>query len=525
MKRLKGGEDGMVVFSVDGKQLVTVSLHGTVTFWDMVTGEEVKQLKVVTRTVLVATISFDGTWLALGGYGMVGLWDAATGEEVRQLEAHIGIPGVMAFSSDGERLICWSDRTVQVWNAVTGQEIRRLIVNSGVVGAVALSSDRKWLASGFHDGTVKLWNVEMGEEVQQLKGHSGEINAVAFSADNKRLALASHDRTLRIWDIEDKARKEVEQLQEHEMGINVVIFSPDGTQLASGSRDGTVRLWNMNGEDVKLLEGDSSVWALAFSSDGKWLASGSEDGVVSLCNMEREGINRLAIYMEDRSETIWVRAVAFSPDTKWLAIGLDGTIILWNVEKEEVKCLKELPGPGMEGSLVEGGWIIAVAVSPDGKWLASGSADRKVKLWNLEEKIKNETELLLEDSRRVPVVTSSSSSSSSSSASGTGGTSTSRLYNAIIGTGNIEQKVVKILNGDTDDSWTLTVAFSPDSNQLAAGLDNGKIKLWDVATGDVVGEFDQQCEVAALKFSTDVIQGKTIAIGHNSGMVSIFTLA
>ncbi|KAF3225827.1 hypothetical protein TWF106_001700 [Orbilia oligospora] len=591
VKRLKGGVSKMVVFSVDGKQLVTVSVDGTITFWDMVTGEEVKQLEIGIRGVQAATLSLDGTWLALSKYGMVGLWNAATGEEVRRLKGDIGFVKGMAFSSDSERLICWSGRTVEVWDMVTGQEIKRLKMSIDLGNVMAFSFDRKWLASGSSSGAVKLWNAETGEEVQQLKGHSWRISAVALSADNKRLVSASNDGTLMIWDIEKKARKEVEQLQERGMGIKLVIFSPDGTRLASGSADGTVRLWNTKGEEVGLLEGDSSVWALAFSSGGEWLASASEGGVVSLWNMEREEIKRLAlpglgtrqrlaIYMEDNSERGRVRAVAFSPDTKWLAIGSDDrTIKLWNLEKEEVKCLKELPRRGMEEQIVElwaeGNWINVVAVSPDGKWLASGSSNGEVKLWNLEEKIENETEVLLEDSRRVPVVTSS--------ASGTGGTwPASSSYNAIIGLGDTERKVVKTLSGRINGDWIVTVAFSPDSNRLAAGLMNGKIGLWDVATGDKMETFYQKRGVTGLRFSTDgkylytnietfdipssfnsslpslpqkqshisltyewiardgekilwlphnyrascsAIQGKTIAIGHESGGVSIFTLA
>ncbi|KAF3190661.1 hypothetical protein TWF788_008182 [Orbilia oligospora] len=463
MKRLEGDRNKMVVFSVDGKQLATVSFSGTITFWDMVTGEEVKQLKIGIWEVQVATLSPDGRWLALSKHGMVGLWNAATGEEVRRLDDS-GVEA-MAFSSDSERLICWTGRTVQVWNTVTGREVKRLKVNGDLGYVMAFSFDRKWLALGSSSGTVKLWSVETGEEVQQLKGHSGEINAVAFSADGKRLASTSIDGTVRIWNIEEKARKEIEQW----------------------SVDGTARLWNMTGKEVELLERDRYVKMLAFSSDGKWVASASEGGVVSLWNMEGEEINRLAIYMKDKSQRIRVRAVAFTPNTKWLVIGLnDGTIKLLNLEKEEVKCLEELPGTGIDEQTVESSiyvksnWINMVAVSPDGKWLASGSGGGEIKLWSLEEEIGSETELILAGSRRDPAVTNSS-------ASGTRGTwSTSSSYSAIIVLGDTERKE------RMRDIWISTVTFSPDSNQLAVGLTNGKIQLWDVATGDMVEEFDQQ---------------------------------
>ncbi|KAF3169088.1 hypothetical protein TWF751_007554 [Orbilia oligospora] len=498
MKRFKGDTEWMVVFSVDGRQLVTVSFDGMITFWSMITGEEVKLLKSDIRGVRVATLSLDGTWLALERYGMVGLWNAGTGEEVRRLKCYGGWAKAMAFSSDSERLIFWSeDHTVEVWNTATGQEIKRFKVHDDLVCAVAFSLDRKWVASGLDNGTIKLRDVETGEEVQRLEEHTWSISAVAFSADNKRLASASFDRTVRIWDIEDKVpvRKEGEQLQGRDMYVSSIIFSPDGTQLASGSGDGTVRLWNMKGEEVKLLEGDGCVLALAFSSDGKWLASGSEDGEVRFWNMEREEINRLAIFIEDHTERNEVHAVAFSPDTKWLAFGSnDGTIKLWNLEKEEVKCLKGVPrssgkttrSRGTEKQELEplktedGLW--AVAFSPDGKWLASGSEHGEVKLWDVEQ-IENEAEQLPKCNRRVQADTSSFPAS--------GGTrSTSRLYSAIIGLEDIQEKEVKILGKRND--WILTVAFSPNSKRLALGSASGGIELWDIAAGVILETFDSR---------------------------------
>ncbi len=68
-----------------------------------------------------------------------------------------------------------------------------------------------------------------------------------------------------------------------------------------------------------------------------------------------------------------VLAIAFSPDGKYLASGSDdGTIKLWSVDKQ--KTLMTLTG--------HGDYVRSVAFSADGKYLASGGDDGTIKLWN-----------------------------------------------------------------------------------------------------------------------------------------------
>ncbi|KAA6414440.1 MAG: hypothetical protein FRX48_01189 [Lasallia pustulata] len=217
--------------------------------------------------------------------------------------------------------------------------------HSGMVMAVAFSPDGKQLASGSHDQTVRIWDAATGATLQTLEGHSNLVNAVAFSPDGKQLASGSYDKTVRIWDAATGAT--LQTLEGHSRSVNAVAFSPDGKQLASGSYDKTVRIWDAaTGATLQTLEGHSGrVYAVAFSPDGKQLASGSDDKTVRIWDAATGATLQT---LEGHSVRIWDAATGATLQT-------------------------------LEG---HSGRVYAVAFSPDGKQLASGSDDKTVRIWD-----------------------------------------------------------------------------------------------------------------------------------------------
>jgi WD40 repeat protein len=212
---------------------------------------------------------------------------------------------------------------------------------------------------------------------------------VAFSADGRHLASGGEDRTVRIWRTSDGAL--LRTLTGHTMNVWSVGFSPDGRRVASGSFDRTVKLWRADtGQLVKTLTGHTqAVVGIAWSPDGRWLASGGDDSAVRIW---RAGDG--ALVRTIRGETDHVYTVAFSPDSRWLASGgrergslgtlwkrvfprlsgdNDPTVRLWRVSDGAL--MQELAGHDSD--------VFALAFSPDGRWLATGSEDKTVKLWSL----------------------------------------------------------------------------------------------------------------------------------------------
>ena len=281
--------------------------------------------------------------------------------------------------------------------------IRVLTGHRGLVTAVAIAPDGTWLATAGTDGTVRTWAAD-GTPRATLTGHDGGVSAVAIAPDGTWLATAGNDGTVRTWAADGTPRA---TLTGHGWVIAVAI-APDGTWLATAGDDGTARIWAADGTPRATLTGhDGWVSAVAIAPDGTWLATAGErrDGAdlgrgrhpprhphrprrPGARGGDRPGRD-LAGHRRRRDGTarIWaadgtpratltghdgpVHAVAIAPDGTWLATaGDDGTVRTWAADGTPRATLT-----GHRGS------VFAVAIAPDGTWLATGGDDGTVRIW------------------------------------------------------------------------------------------------------------------------------------------------
>lgn len=266
--------------------------------------------------------------------------------------------------------------------------------------AVAFAGDGKFLVAGYEDGRVLVWAAgEAPRPVARWEGHKDGVYAVAAIPGGKLVATGSADGTIGLWAWPDGRR--VATLQGHREAVLALAATPDGKMLVSGSGDATIKLWSVpEGWPLAALEGHrEAVLSLAVSPDGKTLASGSADTEIGLWSlpegkllgqMKRGKFKTLklgilgATSAAGNATPIGVRALAFSPDSAELySSGLDikrapgeparGAVYTWSVEDRTMeRVFKE--------HLT---MVTALAVSPDGKTLVSGSSDRTAKLFRL----------------------------------------------------------------------------------------------------------------------------------------------
>jgi WD40 repeat protein len=169
--------------------------------------------------------------------------------------------------------------------------------------------------------------------------------------------------------------------------VTAVAWQPDGHRVAFGSH-GEVRVFGTGGEATGVLKGqDGRVTALAYSPDGKFLAVASgvpgKNGTVRLYNSAWFGEQRPANPVATiGGHTDIIHTLSFSPDSAVLATaGYDRVIHLWELPAKTGPDSQVIAKPKLTLKDHSDG-VYAVSFHPDGKLLASASADRTVKVWD-----------------------------------------------------------------------------------------------------------------------------------------------
>ncbi|MHC5855588.1 protein kinase domain-containing protein [Nostoc sp.] len=305
-------------------------------------------------------------------------------------------------------------------------------------------------------------NISQITLVKTLHGHSSSVNSVAISPDGQTLASSgSYDETIKLWNL--ATGEEIYTLIGHFSSVNSVAISPDGKTLASSSWN-SIKLWSLaTGEEIRTFTGHSgSVNSVAFSPDGKILASGSDDKTIKLWNLATGmtiklwnlATGKTVCTLTGHSRS--VDSIAISSDGKTLASGSDDkTIKLWNLATGKI--IRTLTGHSRS--------VDSIAISPDGKTLASGSNDKTIRLWNLT-------------------------------------------------TG----KTIRTLTGDLSADYS--IAISPDGKTLVSG--SWSIELWNLATGEEISALTGHSNyVSSVAISPD---GKTLVSGSWDNTIEIWRL-
>ncbi len=488
-------------FAPDGRTVASVS-GASIKLWDAATGKEIRRFTGPDKGIYCIDLSPDGKVLAGGCQDKtIRLWDVATGQQRHCLKGHQDTCFSVAFSPDGKLLASGggdTDRTVRLWDPVAGKEVGRIPTTPNWIRPIAFSPDGKCLAVGTGQSAVHLYDVSTRSEMRSLRLPGSDdtwVMAVAFSPDGKVLFTAGTEKIIRRWDV--ATGEEINPFAGHQHEVRKVLPSRDGKTVISAGADGLVCVWDTASRRLtRQLRTGRGLSAVSLSADGSTLAT-AEVGVVTLWDLAAGKERR-----QFRGHRGGVDAVALSPDGRRLASGSwqDHTIRLWGAATGAERSTIKLPMPRGHNY-----GAVPLLFSADGRVLFSGSADRmnlSLYLWDPETG---------KELRRLDLQASHLALSRDGKLLAvTGGEKVITLVDTA--TGRARGRI-------TAEAGAL--AFSPDGRVLAGGGVRGRIQLWELATlterrsfqahqpgGDDQGSF--AAGVSALAFAGD---GRTLISG------------
>lgn len=535
------GRRGLLALSPDGTQIVTGSDEGKIAqVWDADAGKQLRTLNTgrleelmrqypkAERAELqkqlpdVTAIAFspDGSLIATGdSAGLCWLWPLADSEYRQNFRAHDHAITSLQWLDEGAVLVTASaDGSIAFWDVATGTEMPgRRLRHADAVSLLDVSTDGTEALSVAADGRggqhLYHWDLTNRQLLARYPDDSPRdaqvnlspgtiaINSIMFSPDQAQALVATFDTRSSRYEIQqwDLTTGRFGPINERDLQAGIVfsaVYAQAAAQriLAVGG-DGA-RFWDQSqGRELMSYRPHGAILSVDFSPSGERVVTTGSDRSIKLWRRHPETGAWGAEVKLIGEHTGTIRVAKFAPaqdDSILVSVGDDAQAVIWHRDDSSGwQAVRSLRG--------HSGAIQALSLSPDGRWIATGSEDQTIRVWDSSDG----TLQTVLSGHRGTVRCLSFSADSERLISG-GSDNRAILWDVAQG--------APLMHLVGHSAAINSVAFSPDGWRALTGSQDNTIKLWDSSPfahstarhgHELLSLAVHQREVTAVEFSPD----------------------